>query len=126
MAQQTLVQAGVFTGEDMDKVNSNFSELYGSAPVGSLTDAHILVGDGSDVATDVAVSGDAAMANTGAVTVTGVNGAALTADGAEIQALVDESVDILAAAALIANISTVNVASPEIWNDNGTLKLGSA
>jgi len=27
--------------------------------------------------------------------------------------------------ALIAGISTVNVASPEIWNDSGTLKVGT-
>jgi hypothetical protein len=35
----------------------------------SLTDAHILVGNGSGVATDVAVSGDLSLANTGAFTI---------------------------------------------------------
>lgn len=34
----------------------------------SLTSAHILVGNGSNVATDVALSGDATLANTGALT----------------------------------------------------------
>lgn len=41
----------------------------------ALTDAQILVGNGSNVAVDVAVSGDVSMANTGAVTVTGSTGA---------------------------------------------------
>lgn len=34
----------------------------------TLTDAHVFVGNGSNIATDVAVSGDVTMANTGAVT----------------------------------------------------------
>jgi len=35
----------------------------------TLTNAHIFVGNGSNVATDVAVSGDVALANTGAITI---------------------------------------------------------
>lgn len=35
----------------------------------TLTSAHILVGDGSNIATDVAVSGDLTLANTGAFTI---------------------------------------------------------
>ena len=42
----------------------------------TLTNAHIYVGNGSNVATDVAVSGDITLANTGAVTVTKINGSA--------------------------------------------------
>lgn len=41
----------------------------------ALTDAEILVGSGSNIATGVAMSGDATIANTGAVTVTGSTGA---------------------------------------------------
>lgn len=40
----------------------------------TLTNTHILVGNGSNVATDVAVSGDATLANTGALTLATVNG----------------------------------------------------
>ena len=40
----------------------------------TLTNTHILVGNGSNVATDVALSGDATLANTGAITVTKTNG----------------------------------------------------
>lgn len=39
----------------------------------TLTDTHILVGNGSNVATDVSMSGDATIANTGAVTLATVN-----------------------------------------------------
>jgi len=116
MAQQTITQEGAFTRQTKDKINDNFTELYGTQAGGTLADAKILVGDASDLAAAVDMSGDAEIDNTGAVTVTGVNGAALTGDGADIQAALD----------LIAGISTVNVASPEIWNDNGTLKVGTA
>lgn len=43
----------------------------------SLTSAHIFVGNGSNVATDVAMSGDATLANTGAITI--ANNAVTTA-----------------------------------------------
>lgn len=39
----------------------------------TLTSAHLLVGNGSNVATDVALSGDASLANTGALTLSTVN-----------------------------------------------------
>lgn len=45
----------------------------------SLTSAHIFVGNGSNVATDVALTGDATMANTGAITNTKVNGVSVPA-----------------------------------------------
>lgn len=116
MAITTITQVGAFTDEVATQINNNFASLSASTAGGTLTDAHILVGDATDVATDVAVSGDVSLANDGEMTVTGVNGAAVTGDGTDIQAALD----------LIAGISTVNVASPEIWNDNGTLKVGSA
>lgn len=116
MAITTITKVGAFQQDVVDEINDNFASLSASTAGGTLTDAHILVGDGSNIATDVAVSGDVALANDGEMTVTGVNGAAVTGDGTDIQAALD----------LIAGISTVNVASPEIWNDNGTLKVGSA
>lgn len=42
----------------------------------TLTNTHIFVGNASNVATDVAMSGDATLANTGAITVTKTNGVA--------------------------------------------------
>ena len=116
MAQQLVKQEGAFTRTTKDIINDNFTELFGTQVGGTLEDAKILVGDAADAATAVDMSGDAEIDNTGAVTVTGVNGAALTGDGADLQAALD----------LIAGISAVNVASPEIWNDNGTLKVGTA
>ncbi len=84
MSQQTIVQTGAFTDRSKKAINENFAELYGSPTVGSLTDAHLLVGDAADVAQDVAVSGDVSLANTGAMTVTGINGTDVTLDGGEI------------------------------------------
>lgn len=47
----------------------------------NLTSAHLLVGNGSNIATDVAVSGDASLANTGALTVSSIGGKAVTLAG---------------------------------------------
>ncbi len=47
-----------------------------------LTDTHIFVGNASNKATDVAMSGDAALANTGAVTVSKIGGVSITLGGA--------------------------------------------
>jgi hypothetical protein len=46
-----------------------------------LTSAHIFVGNGSNVATDVAVSGDLTLTNTGAFTVVKINGASIPTIG---------------------------------------------
>lgn len=47
----------------------NWTVPAGSGLSATLTSAHIFVGNGSNVATDVAVSGDVTLANTGAVTI---------------------------------------------------------
>ena len=46
------------------------AQLDAASGGGVLTNTHIYVGNASNVATDVAMSGDATMANTGAITVT--------------------------------------------------------
>ena len=51
--------------------------IPGSAVASGLTSAHLFVGNGSNVATDVAVSGDLTLANTGAFTI--ANSAVTTA-----------------------------------------------
>lgn len=56
----------------------------------TLANTHILVGNASNVATDVALSGDAAMANTGAITV--ANGAITRAKMSIAAALISKSV----------------------------------
>ena len=48
---------------------------WAAIPTPALTDTHIFVGNGSNLAADVAVSGDATLADTGALTVTGVHAA---------------------------------------------------
>lgn len=54
---------------------ANLKALFASS---TLTSAHIYVGNGSNVATDVAVSGDATLANTGALTVASIGGKAIS------------------------------------------------
>ncbi len=74
MAQQTVTQEGVFTNSTKTKINANFTELYATTAGGALANTKILVGNGSGVAAAVLVSGDATLANTGALTVATVNG----------------------------------------------------
>lgn len=54
----------------IDTNTADIATLSGAGVGGALTNTHIMVGNGSGVAVDVAVSGDATMANTGALTVT--------------------------------------------------------
>lgn len=71
MSQETLIQTCAFTAASKDAINSNFDELYNAAPVGSLTSAHLLVGDSGDVAQDVAITGDVGFTNTGVTSIAG-------------------------------------------------------
>lgn len=65
MAQQTISGGGAFTKRNIDDTNANFTELYASTAGGTLTSAHLLVGNGSNVATDTAVTGDVTISNAG-------------------------------------------------------------
>lgn len=116
MSLHTIRGGGSFSAQNIREINENFDTLLGTQVGGTLADGDILVGNGDDEATAVTPSGDVSLTNAGVFTVTGLNGEALTADGAEVDAAV----------ALIAAIPTENVASPAIWNDNGVLKVGTA
>jgi len=74
MTITTITNEGAFDATIRKQVNDNFSSLSASTAGGTLTSAHILVGNGSNVAADVAVSGDATLANTGALTVVSMGG----------------------------------------------------
>lgn len=63
------IASGVIVNDD---VKSDAAIAW--SKMAALTDAHILVGSGTGVATDVAVSGDASLSNAGAVTVNKVKG----------------------------------------------------
>lgn len=78
---EVLTFTGSTTTNDCVKLNNQGDAVDAGAPCGagtsSLTNTHIFVGNASNVATDVALSGDATMANTGALTNTGLNGVSL-------------------------------------------------
>ena len=71
------IGTGVVTIRDLSgvgtrMVTANATGVLSTAAIPSLsalTDTHIFVGNGSNVATDVAMSGDATLANTGALTI---------------------------------------------------------
>lgn len=71
----TMANTGALTIANGAITNTKVSASAAIAfsKLAALTSAHILVGNGSNVATDVAMSGDATLANTGALTI--ANGA---------------------------------------------------
>lgn len=62
--------------------DANVNLVSGTMLANALTSAHIFVGSGLNVATDVAMSGDATLANTGAITVASIGGKAVSLGGA--------------------------------------------
>lgn len=60
--------ANVTTCNSDSQTWTQFQKASSAYASSTLTSAHLLVGNGSNVATDVAMSGDATLANTGAVT----------------------------------------------------------
>ena len=69
MAVTTIVKQGAFTADIAKQINDNFSSLSGTSAGGSLADGHILVGSALGVSTDVAMSGDVTIINTGATAI---------------------------------------------------------
>ncbi|MBK7497370.1 MAG: hypothetical protein IPI28_18945 [Candidatus Omnitrophica bacterium] len=103
----------------------------------SLTDAHIFVGNASDVPTDVAMSGEATLANTGAVTLgnAAVIGKVLTGyvSGAGTVAATDTILQAInklngnaAAISTVANAAAPALLSLNTQTDSYTLVLGDA
>ena len=65
MAVTTITKVGALTNDVVTQINDNFASLSGSSAGGTLTSAHLLVGDGSNVATDTAITGDVTIDNAG-------------------------------------------------------------
>lgn len=65
MAITTITKQGALTADVLSEINANFASLSGSTAGGTLTSAHLLVGDGSNVATDTAITGDVGITNAG-------------------------------------------------------------
>lgn len=79
MAQQTITKVGAFDNDVAGQINDNFDELYATTAGGTLTSAHLLVGNASNVATDTALSGDVSITNAGVTSISaGITTAKLT------------------------------------------------
>jgi hypothetical protein len=65
MSLTTIVGEGCFDSTVRNQINANFTALNAGAVVGTLTSAHLLVGNASNVATDTAITGDVTIGNTG-------------------------------------------------------------
>ena len=65
MAVTTLTKVGAFTNDLATQINDNFSYLSGTSAGGTLADGYIMVGNGDDVATAVALSGAITITNAG-------------------------------------------------------------
>lgn len=84
----------------------------------TLTDAHILVGNGSNVAADVAVSGDVTLANTGAFT--------LATSGVSAGTYTKITVDAKGRATVGANLAYTDVPTSTPQNVSGTTTASAA
>ncbi len=69
MAVTTITKVGALQQDVVNQLNANFASLSASTAGGTLTDGHILVGSALNVATDVAMSGDVTILNTGATAI---------------------------------------------------------
>lgn len=69
MAIKTITDEGAFTRRARTQINDNFTALSAAGVGGALPSADILVGNGGGEATAVAMSGDASIDNTGAVSI---------------------------------------------------------
>ena len=79
----SATQVATFTVDQKGRLTAaGNTTITGTSPVGSsLTDSSIWVGNGSNQAAVVAMSGDATLANTGALTVTKIQGTSVDATG---------------------------------------------
>ncbi len=65
MAVTTLTKVGAFSDDIATQLNDNFSYLGSVSAGGTLTNGYMLVGNGSNVATAVLMSGDVTITNAG-------------------------------------------------------------
>jgi hypothetical protein len=69
MSQTTIRGGGVFTAKNISDLNANFDALFATTPSGALDAGFIIVGDNTDTAAAVAMSGDVTIDDTGATAI---------------------------------------------------------
>jgi hypothetical protein len=111
----SIVASGTIAGSNLSGTNTGDQSLAGLASA-TLTSAHILVGNGSNVATDVAMSGDVKITTAGVVSVSRVvqiqvtdpNGAALTTGDGKAYFRVNSKLNGYKLSAVAASVTTVS------------------
>ncbi len=93
-------------GQFLKTQGASANPAWASVAVGALTDAHIFVGDASNLPADVAMSGDATIARTGAVTIAA---AAVTSAKLDEKTIKYAEVSLSRAQLLALNASPVTV-----------------
>ncbi len=102
-----------------------FTASDNSLATNILTSAHLFVGSGSNVPTDVAASGDVSLANTGAFTVTGLNGAATATTGTEATVLHSVTAGTAAASKAVVLDANLAVAGAKVGLGAGATATGA-
>jgi len=111
---------GTNTGNLVLTTDAGNNLLFNGTPVAqvTLTNAHIFVGNISNIPTDVALSGDATLANTGALTLNTVNGNVGSFTNASIT--VNAKGLITAASSGTAPVTSVSGTANQITSTGGT------
>jgi hypothetical protein len=65
MSVVTIKGGGSFSRQNIRNINSNFASLAAASVGGTLTNGYMIVGNGSNVATGVLMSGDVTITNAG-------------------------------------------------------------
>jgi len=103
-----------------------YYSVGGSATGLTLASGDIFVGNASNVATDVAMSGDATISNTGAVTVTKTGGTAFAASATTDTTNAANITSGTLPNARISGLPNANLANSAITIDGSAISLGSA
>lgn len=110
----TMANTGALTIANgaINNAKVSASAAIAFSKLATLTSAHILVGNGSNVATDVAMSGDATLANTGAITI---------ANGAVSKAKLSTSIQPAGVIKFASQFTTLGGAAAEAITVTGAL-----
>lgn len=112
--------------EAFNKIDGNVAALSAAGVGGTLTDAHIIVGDGTNTAADVAMSGDVSIDNTGATTVESVDLETATLTNiADTEILIGTGAGTANFAAMSGDATMANTGAVTVTGSTGAFAVGT-